>query len=71
MKSTSRYGDRIRAHREIAGYSQAVLAQKAGLHTNTIQRLEAEDLKPSMTTLENLARVFKVKMADLLPGGGK
>lgn len=51
--------------------SQAVLAEMAGVHVNTIHRIECGEIMPSMTTLEGLSKALKVKMADLLPGGGR
>jgi predicted ATPase/DNA-binding XRE family transcriptional regulator len=51
-----RFGERLRRHREAAGYSQEDLAERAGLSANAISALERGDRKrPYPDTLRRLA----------------
>jgi transcriptional regulator with XRE-family HTH domain len=47
--------------------TQAALAEKVGVHTMTISRLERGDRQPSMGMLQKLAKALKVNLKDLLP----
>jgi transcriptional regulator with XRE-family HTH domain len=46
--------------------SQERLAELAGLHTNTVRRLEAVQYDPALSTLLKLARALRVRPAALL-----
>ena len=46
--------------------SQERLAELAGLHTNTVRRLESVKYDPALSTLLKLARALKVRPAALL-----
>ncbi len=59
-------GDRVRALREKRGWSQAQLAQVAGLHVRTVRRTESGK-NQSLATLQALAAAFDVEIADLKP----
>ncbi len=46
--------------------TQAALAKKVGVHQVTIARLETGVRRPSMDLLQKLAKVLRVKVAELL-----
>jgi len=52
--------------------SQEQLAQKAGITYSTLIKIESGANKnPTLETLTKLAQVFKVKIDDLVGGGGE
>jgi transcriptional regulator with XRE-family HTH domain len=59
-------GTEIRRRRQKLGISQAVLAAKAGVHTNVIGRTERGVYNPTVLTLNAIAAALKASMADLL-----
>jgi DNA-binding XRE family transcriptional regulator len=56
----------LRQHRERAVMTQAQLATAAGLSRHTVQQLEAGIRPAYPTTVQKLAKVLKVKPADLV-----
>lgn len=58
-------GRRIAKWRRSAGWSQARLAEKVNLSTETISRLETGVTMPSLTRLAVIARALDVDLADL------
>lgn len=46
--------------------TQAELARRAGIHQTTVARLETDAHRPSMDTLQRLAKALKVKVGELL-----
>ena len=52
--------------RQGIGIGQADLATRAGLHRVFISELESGTHDPSLTTLEKLARAFRVKVSRLV-----
>lgn len=61
-------GAKIRATRKSLGISQEELAERAGVHHNTIARWERGELDPRGTSLAKLAKALQVSPADLLTG---
>jgi XRE family transcriptional regulator, fatty acid utilization regulator len=59
-------GRRIQGFREARGLSQEALAAKAGLSRGYLARVETGRHEPSLSMLEKLAKVLKVKLAELL-----
>ena len=51
-------GERIKARREQAGWTQEGLATASGLSLRTIQRFESNNGSPSPESLQALAAVF-------------
>lgn len=65
MKSTKQLlGARIKEIRRSEGLSQAVLAEKLGLATNFVSRIEVGATYPSLDTLEKMARTLEVELKD-------
>lgn len=58
------YALRIKVAREKQGWSQEVLAQKIGESVNTIKRIEAGRLKPSIELARKLERALGVKLLE-------
>ncbi|MBQ8841211.1 MAG: AMP-binding protein [Ruminiclostridium sp.] len=60
--------DRIKTLREIAGYSQAEMAEKAEVELNEYIRLESGETDFGFTFIYKCADIFGVDMKDLLEG---
>jgi transcriptional regulator with XRE-family HTH domain len=58
-------GEAIRAERTKAGFSQEKLAEKAGLSTVFISRVERGKESPSVDSLVKIARALGVHVHDL------
>lgn len=56
-------GDRLRQLRAERRLSQRDLAQLAGISTNSISLIEREEISPSVSTLQSLARALNVKVS--------
>jgi ribosome-binding protein aMBF1 (putative translation factor) len=59
-------GARIRRQRQELGISQAVLAAKAGVHTNVIGRTERGTYNPTVLTLNAIAGALNTPIVGLL-----
>ena len=57
---------RIKQYRKQSGLTQLALAEKMGVDSNTISRLENCRHLPSLETTESLAKVFGVTVTDIL-----
>jgi len=66
MILTIRVARRLRARREALGWSQARLAQVAGISRGYLIRLEAAEQDPTLTVLAKLARALKMKLPELV-----
>lgn len=59
-------GDRIRAYRKLAGFSQADLAKQVGLTQPEISRLERQPSQVKIRTLDAVCRVLGITFGDLI-----
>lgn len=61
-------GEKIRTYRLRANLSQADLADKVGVHLNTISRWERDETTEEMpiSSLRKLAEALSVPVADLI-----
>jgi transcriptional regulator with XRE-family HTH domain len=59
-------GDTVRAKRTKSGFSQEKLAEKAGLSTVFISRIERGVESPSMDSMVKIARALGVRVRDLV-----
>jgi transcriptional regulator with XRE-family HTH domain len=59
-KKTTDFAARLRELRTKAGLSQAVLAERAGLHLHGITKLEQGEREPSWATVQALAAALEV-----------
>jgi len=56
----------IAAQRRTLGFTQAALAERLGVDTETLSRFERGKHLPSLATLERLAGILQVTVANLL-----
>ena len=61
-----RLGSNLAAQRRGRNWTQAELAERVGVDTETISRFERGAALPSLLTLELLARTLRVSLAELL-----
>lgn len=61
-------GENVRAKRKEAGFSQEKLAEKAGLSTVFISRIERGIESPSVDNLLKIAKALGVRVSDLVDG---
>ena len=59
-------GDQLRAHRHLAGMSQADLAKKMGTTRPVVSLWENERRVPPLPRIQALAGLFGVRVDDLL-----
>lgn len=61
-------GEAVRTRRKNAEYSQEVLAEKAGLSTVFISRVERGKESPSLDSLVKIARALELRVCELVDG---
>ena len=59
-------GERLKRQRTRRALTQAELADRAGVTTATVARIERDEIEPRMTTLRKLARALEVDPAELV-----
>jgi transcriptional regulator with XRE-family HTH domain len=59
-------GDRIKAERLKAGWSQSKLAQIADIQPSTVSQIESGDRHPSTEVLQKIAKALKTSVSRLL-----
>ncbi|HKM40021.1 MAG TPA: helix-turn-helix transcriptional regulator, partial [bacterium] len=59
-------GTRLRGAREDLGYSQAQLAERAGVSPGLVGQIERGEVQPSLLTLDNLASALGVSPCYLI-----
>lgn len=62
-----KFGDRVRELRELRGFSQEKLGERAKLHRNAIGQIERGEIRATIETLDKLARALAVEPADFFP----
>jgi transcriptional regulator with XRE-family HTH domain len=67
MQATVVYvGDRLKTLRTLNALTQAELADRAGLTTAAVARIERSEVEPRPTTLRKLAKALSVQPRDLI-----
>jgi transcriptional regulator with XRE-family HTH domain len=61
-------GDRLKKLRTLNALTQAELAEKAGLTTTAVARVERDEAEPRPSTLRKLAKALNVQPRDLIEG---
>jgi transcriptional regulator with XRE-family HTH domain len=61
-----RLGTSLAAHRKSRNWTQAELAERVGVDTETISRFERGAALPSLLTLERLAHSVRASLTELL-----
>ncbi|MBI2906978.1 MAG: helix-turn-helix domain-containing protein [Chloroflexi bacterium] len=69
--STRRIGEKVRQMRMARGLSVEALARKAGMQRPNLSRLEHGKHRPSLETLERVARALGVGVAEMVAGGDR
>ena len=65
-KATDEVGATIRKLREAKGLTQEELAAAVGMMRSNISRIEAAKHRPTLETMERIAKALKVSVADLI-----
>ncbi len=65
-RKSQEIGTTIRTLRERAGLSQEALARASGMIRANLSRIEASKHRPTLETLERIAKALKVPVADLI-----
>jgi transcriptional regulator with XRE-family HTH domain len=66
----ARISQRIRASREAAGLTLQELAGRSGVATSTIQKVEKEQMTPSVAVILKIARGLGVRLSELVVDTG-
>jgi transcriptional regulator with XRE-family HTH domain len=61
------FGKRLRELREVRGWTQEELAEKAGMNWLQVGHIERGASDPKLSTIVRLARALKAEYSDLLP----
>jgi transcriptional regulator with XRE-family HTH domain len=61
-------GDRLKKLRTLNALTQAELAEKAGLTTTAVARVERDEAEPRPSTLRKLAKALNVQPSALIEG---
>jgi transcriptional regulator with XRE-family HTH domain len=69
MQAVVYIGDRLKALRIEQALTQKELADKAGVNTATVARLERNETEPHMPTVRKLAAALEVHPRALTKGG--
>jgi len=59
-------GRNLRRAREQAGLTQEEVAERSGVHSTEVSRIERGKRDPRVSTLERLAKAVEVSPSDLL-----
>jgi DNA-binding XRE family transcriptional regulator len=65
-RTTHKVGATIRKLREAKGMTQEELADAVGMMRNNISRIEASKHRPTLETMERIAKALKVSVAHLI-----
>ena len=69
MADTRQTSNRVQTYRKSRGWTQAELAERAGISRAAVSAIENNRLVPSVTTAVALARTFDCTVEDLFPVG--
>jgi transcriptional regulator with XRE-family HTH domain len=66
MQAVVYIGDRLKNLRTRRALTQQELAERAGISTNALNRLELDKAEPHMSTLRKLARALDIDPTELV-----
>ena len=66
MKLEQAFGQAVRFRRKAIGLNQEALAERAGLQTAAVSRVERGDGSPNLRTIERIATALNVRVSQLL-----
>ena len=67
VRSAKDFGDLIRRRRQLAGLTQAELAQRAGLETKQISRIETATNVPGLNSILALCAALDIELGLRVP----
>ena len=65
MSTKKTAGQIIKVARREKGWTQTELAEKAGIHWNTVAKIERGTQKPEFSTIKNLAKALGLSLEDI------
>jgi transcriptional regulator with XRE-family HTH domain len=63
-----KFGKKVREERKKLGYSQEVLAEKAGVHRTYIGMIERGEKNITLANIQKVSKALKVKISELTKG---
>jgi transcriptional regulator with XRE-family HTH domain len=63
-----KFGKKVREERKKLGYSQEVLAEKAGVHRTYIGMIERGEKNITLANIKKVSKALKVKISELTKG---
>ena len=63
-----KFGKKVREERKKLGYSQEVLAEKAGVHRTYIGMIERGEKNITLANIQKVSKALKVKISKLTEG---
>ena len=63
-----KFGKKVREERKKLGYSQEVLAEKAGVHRTYIGMIERGEKNITLANIQKVSKALKIKISKLTEG---
>lgn len=63
-----KFGKKVREERKKLGYSQEVLAEKAGVHRTYIGMIERGEKNITLANIHKVSKALRVKISELTKG---
>lgn len=63
-----KFGKKVREERKKLGYSQEVLAEKAGVHRTYIGMIERGEKNITLANIQRVSKALKIKISELTKG---
>ncbi len=63
-----KFGKKVREERKKLGYSQEVLAEKAGVHRTYIGMIERGEKNITIANIQKVSKALKIKISKLTEG---
>jgi transcriptional regulator with XRE-family HTH domain len=60
------FGDRLKKHRTSLNYSQKEVAELSGLTLRTIQRIESNEVKPSLHSIKVIGKALQTDFSEVV-----
>ncbi len=63
-----KFGKKVREERKKLGYSQEVLAEKAGVHRTYVGMIERGEKNITLANIQKVSKALKIKISKLTEG---
>ncbi len=63
-----KFGKKVREERKKLGYSQEVLAEKAGVHRTYIGMIERGEKNITLANIQKVSKALRIKISELTKG---